>query len=100
MALRYAEAKSQRNDVSVDLRRIVEALRDIQGRASAQHAKAASLPSTYASLASGIDALATANPNDQVIQSLKAEKDKLDSEFVTIRNLCESMKTAVEAIQV
>lgn len=100
MALLYAEAKSKLDDVAKDLRDLKIKLQEVQTRANQANSLATALPGKYASLSSEINALATANPTDEVWQRIKAEKDKLAGEFASLATIAGSMKTATDSVNV
>lgn len=100
MALLYAEAKSKLDEVAKDLRDLKTRLQEVQTRANQANSLATALPSKYASLSTEINDLAAAAPSDEVLQHLKAEKDKLAGEFTQLSTLAGQMKTATDSVNV
>lgn len=55
----------------------------------------AGMQTNYAEWATEVNALATANPNDDAIQALKSERDLLVAEFASTKTSAEALDTAV-----
>ena len=56
------------------------------------------MQSTYGGWATEVNTLATANPNDDAIKALKAERDLLVNEFATTKTRATAIETAVTGL--
>lgn len=98
MALTYTQAKSNLDKIAdtseqarVDLLEVTASLDRVINRLNI-------LESQYTTFVTEVDDTVVLNPEDIVWESVQAEKDKLVSDFVTLRTLANSMKTALEGI--
>lgn len=57
-----------------------------------------SMGTSYGTWASEVNALATANPNDAAVQALKADKDRMVTEFNSTKTRADALTSAVNGI--
>lgn len=69
-----------------------------KGSFAAAEATLTGMQSTYGDWATDVNTLATANPNDAAVQSLKAFRDRLIAEFTSTKNTATALKNAVNEV--
>ena len=58
----------------------------------------AAMPSQYAGISSALNAEAAANPTDQALQLMQAEKDKMVADFQVLKSSANAAITALDTI--
>jgi len=102
MARTYAEIKRDANSIAADLTQIRSRLIQAIAAFASVSADVTTLQGKYGTWAADVDAYAAALPastqNDTLGEALKAEKDQLVAEFITLKNQATSYDTAVKAV--
>lgn len=95
MALTYTEIKTALDEIAQ--RSTQNSKRVSQARATLQQAQAdlVAMQTAYATVVSGLNAAATANPSNAAWQAAKAEKDQLVADFQALKATVDALVTAV-----
>lgn len=100
MATTFSTAKVGLDEIAARIQQHRKALENAKAGISSAKAALDGMATTYGQLVGDIDAAVTADPEDVAWANLKAEKDNLVAEFVTLTGTAGSMKTALDGITV
>ena len=95
MAYSYAQLQQLKTGVVTNLSRQQDGLETAKSQFTVIETALTNMQSQYAGWATEVNALAAANPNDPVIQALKAERDLLVAEFSSTKAEATTLKDAV-----
>lgn len=95
MAYTYAQLRTISQRVLTELARNQDQLDSAKAQFSAVETSLNQMGTQYAEWATQVDALASANPNDEAVKALKADKDRMVSEFNGSRTRAAALKNAV-----
>lgn len=98
MAYTYAQLRTISQRVLTDLARNQDNLDAGKALFASVETSLTQMGSQYADWATQVDALATANPADEAVLSLKADKDRMVSEFNASKTRATNLKNAVAAL--
>lgn len=98
MAYTYAQLRTISQRVLTELARNQDGLDAAASQFTSIEASLNQMGVTYSAWASQVDALATASPNDEAVTALKADKDRLVSEFNASKTRATALKTAVDGV--
>lgn len=98
MAFTYAQLRTISQRVLSELARNQDGLDAAVAQFASIEASLNQMGTTYATWATEVNALASANPADQAVIALKADKDRLVAEFNASKARATALKAAVEGI--
>ena len=97
MAYSYAQLQNIKDRIVRDLSNQQSSLETAKGQFGAISSNLAAMQAEYTTWAVEVNAMATANPNDDAIQALKAERDLLVSEFQSTKDEADALDAAVNS---
>ncbi len=95
MPMSYAQLQDVKTRINSQLAAQQTQLTTAKGAFAGVAANLGVMQTTYADWATEVNTLATANPNDDAIKALKAERDLLVSEFAASKTEAETLDTTV-----
>lgn len=98
MATTYSERKVALDEIAVRIRSNDKRLKDARSQIATAEADLTAMATIYAAIVTDIDASATDNPSDTAYQLQKVEKDKMVSEFNTLKTRSTALKTAFDGV--
>lgn len=98
MALTYTQTKSNLDDIADRSEQARLELIEVETSLTRVINKLNTLETEYSTFVQEVDTVALNNSTDVIWQNVKAEKDKLVTDFISLRSTANNMKTAIEAI--
>lgn len=98
MAYSYAQLEDLRVRVNQRLAAQQTELTTAKGQFTAIKNTLTGMGTEYGPWATEVEALATANPNDNAVKALKAAKDRIVAEFGSTQTKAAALETAVNAV--
>lgn len=98
MASTFSQIKSGLDDISSKNSKNRSMLSSSRASLLSAQANLAGMTAAYSGLVADINDAATANPTDEAYQLAKSEKDKLVSDFQSLKTYCDALIAAFDGV--
>ena len=98
MAFNYTRTKNALREIAQTTQQHADLMARAKAVFGTSAAALAAMPSQYAGISSALNAEAAANPTDQALQLMQAEKDKMVADFQVLKSSANAAITALDTI--